>query len=165
MLREKEEKKQKEKEEKEKRKQERLKKKKEKDDLAKKKAEEKAKKVAEKGKAPSRQKRVSRSKSLPSTDSQIIDGPGSSVSTTESSTVTDRSEPSDSTTGSTVSQFCPESIVHSHTVSTQHHYLLLYLHCMYPNIHCTHSHHHEDCIVNTMIGSDGTERMCSNCVL
>ena len=165
MLREKEEKKQKEKEEKEKRKQERLKKKKEKDDLAKKKAEEKAKKVAEKGKAPSRQKRVSRSKSLPSTDSQIIDGPGSSVSTTESSTVTDRSEPSDSTTGSTVSQFCPDDDYEcSECLGTYSEDIVIGNGAEWIQCGCG-QWIHEDCIVNTMIGSDGTERMCSNCVL
>ena len=146
ILREKEEKKQKEKEGKEKRKQERLKKKKDKEELAKRKAEEKARKVADKGKTlqtRSRQKRVSKSKSI-TTDEAAATGPSSSLV-------------KDSILRPENDYECTECL------GTYNDDITLGNGAEWIQCGCG-QWIHEECIVDTMTGDDGTERICSNCI-
>ena len=105
---------------------------------------------------------MSRSKSLPST---FIVGPGSSVSTTESSTVTNRPEPSDFRFYNGKLCFSPNDDYEcSECLGTYSEDIVIGNDAEWIECGCG-QWIHEDCIVNTMIGSDGSERMCSNCVL
>ena len=156
ILQEKDEKKKKEKERK---KQERLNKKKEKDDLAKKKAEEKAKKVADKGK-PMLTKR-SRRKCPPSSEShQLADDEGSLSSVARSSVVGEHSS-----TQRSALQHTPDDYYEcSECFGTYKEDKEMRNGAEWIRCGCS-QWIHEECISNTLMGSDGTERMCSNCVL
>ena len=131
--------------------------------------------MAEKGKAPLtnqlRPKRVSKPKSMNST--QIIDRPGSSASTAGNSTVADltqladRPGPSGSTTGSskvTNNFSLDDDYECSECLGTYSEDMVIGNGAEWIECGCG-QWIHEDCVVNTMIGSDGTERMCSNCIL
>ena len=147
ILQEKHEKKKKEKEEKERKKQERLNKKKEKDDLAKKKAEEKAKKVADKGKPISTKR--SRRKCPPSSEShQLADDAGSSSSVARSSVV---GEPSSSTLQPSPDDYyeCSECFG-TYKEDKEMRNGAEWIRCG-----CG-QWLHEECISNTVMGSDGT---------
>ena len=130
--------------------------------MAKKKAEEKAKKVAAKSKAPltnqSRPKRVSKPKSTVADLTQLADRPGPSGSTPG---------PSGSTTGSSkvTNDFSLDDDYEcSECLGTYREDIVIGNGAEWIECGCG-QWIHEDCVVNTMIGSDGTERICSNCIL
>ena len=133
--------------------------------LAKKEADEKAKKIADKCKSSlttrSRKKCTSKSTSLQSSDvPQLIDEPGSSSAISRNSEVTSPMQDS-------VPQSLPDDDYDyecSECFGTYKEDKEMRNGAEWVQCGCG-QWIHEDCIGDTVKGSDGTERICCNCVL
>ena len=130
--------------------------------MLRKKAEEKAKKTADKDKPSlirkSRKKCLNKSLGVPSTDlSQPLDETGTSSSMAESSVVTLPIQ--DSTLQSSHDDYECSECFGTYREDKEMGNGAEWVQCG-----CG-QWIHEECISNTVIGSDCTERMCSNCVL